>query len=68
VIDLQGVRDQLHEITYEGLTGSLKCDEFGDCANPAIDILQNTEDATDIAAVRANVITSYTPEDLGIGG
>jgi branched-chain amino acid transport system substrate-binding protein len=68
VIDLQGVRDQLHEITYEGLTGSLKCDEFGDCANPAIDILQNTEDTADLTEVYDNVLISYTPEDLGIGG
>jgi branched-chain amino acid transport system substrate-binding protein len=69
VIDLQGVRDQLHEITHEGLTGSLKCDEFGDCASvEGIDIVQNTDDTADIAAVRANVIGTYTPEDLGIGG
>lgn len=65
-IDLQALRDELHEITYEGLTGTLKCDEFGDCASPAIDILRNTEETADIAAVRANVLNTYTREDLGI--
>ena len=68
VIDLQALRAELHEITYEGLTGSLDCDEFGDCASvEGIDIVQNTEDTADIGAVRANVIITYTPEELGIG-
>lgn len=69
VIDLQELRDELHEITYEGLTGTLGCDEFGDCASvEGIDIVQNTEDTADIGAVRDNVVITYTPEDLGIGG
>lgn len=66
VIDLQALRDELHSITYDGLTGTLHCDDFGDCAAPAIDIVQNTDDTPDISAVRANVIVSYTPEDLGL--
>jgi branched-chain amino acid transport system substrate-binding protein len=67
VIDLQALRDELHSITHEGLTGSLKCDEFGDCASvEGIDIVQNTEDTADIGAVRANVLITYTPEELGL--
>jgi branched-chain amino acid transport system substrate-binding protein len=66
VIDLQALRDALHSITHEGLTGSLSCDEFGDCASPNIDILQNTEAEADIAAVRANVLATYSREDLGL--
>lgn len=67
VIDLQALRDELHSISYDGLTGSLDCDEFGDCASvEGIDIVQNTEDTEDIGAVRANVIITYTPEDLGL--
>lgn len=69
VIDLQGLRDELHEITHEGLTGNLDCDEFGDCASvEGIDIVQNTEETADIGAVRANIVITYTPEELGIGG
>ncbi|HEX6286902.1 MAG TPA: branched-chain amino acid ABC transporter substrate-binding protein [Acidimicrobiia bacterium] len=66
VIDLQALRDELHSITYDGLTGSLSCDEFGDCAAPAIDIVQNTDDTADIGAVRSNVQATYTREDLGL--
>jgi branched-chain amino acid transport system substrate-binding protein len=47
---------------YEGLTGSLTCDEFGDCADPKIDILQNTEAEATIDAVRANVLFTFDPE------
>lgn len=65
-IDLQDLRDELGSITYEGLTGTLSCDDFGDCAAPAIDIVLNTADATDIAAVRRNVQATYTREDLGL--
>lgn len=64
-IDLQLLRDELHSTTYEGLTGSLSCDDFGDCAFPAISIFQNTDDTPDIAAVRANELISYEPEELG---
>lgn len=66
VIDLQALRDELHSMTYEGLTGTLSCDEFGDCASPAINIVQNTPETADIAAVRENVLISYTREDLGL--
>jgi branched-chain amino acid transport system substrate-binding protein len=53
-------------MSYDGLTGTLSCDDFGDCASPSIDIMQNTEAEADIAAVRANVLFSYTREDLGL--
>ena len=66
VIDLQALRDELKSITHEGLTGTLSCDDFGDCASPAIDIVQNTDDAATIEDVRSNVIVTYTREDLGL--
>lgn len=46
---------------YEGLTGSLTCDEFGDCADPEIDVMQNTEAQETINDVRANVLFTYDP-------
>lgn len=66
VIDLQGVRDALASMTHEGLTGTLSCDDFGDCASPNIDIMQNTAETADIEAVRGNVLASYSREDLGL--
>ena len=65
-IDLQAFRDALGEMTHEGLTGTLSCDDFGDCASPNIDILQNTAETADIEAVRGNVLISYSREDLGL--
>lgn len=46
---------------YEGLTGTLTCDEFGDCAAPKIDIVQNTEAEVSINEVKANVLFTYEP-------
>ena len=65
-IDLQAFRDALGEMTHEGLTGTLSCDDFGDCASPSIDIMQNTADTADIEAVRGNVLINYTREQLGL--
>ena len=46
---------------YEGLTGTLTCDEFGDCADAKIDVVQNTARQTTISEVRANVLFTYDP-------
>jgi branched-chain amino acid transport system substrate-binding protein len=51
---------------FQGLTGTISCDEFGDCADPKIDIVQNTKDTKDITAVKGNVLATYTRTDLGI--
>jgi branched-chain amino acid transport system substrate-binding protein len=62
-IDRQALRDALYDTEgYEGITGSLSCDEFGDCADPSIDVVQNTGDQTTIDEVRANILYTYTPE------
>ncbi len=40
-IDRQALRDEIFATSgFEGLTGSLTCDEFGDCADPNITISQ----------------------------
>jgi len=46
---------------YEGLTGMLTCDEFGDCADPVIDVVQNTDAQQSITDVKENVLFTYTP-------
>ena len=46
---------------YAGLTGTLSCDEFGDCADPVIDVVQNTEAEQSITDVKENVLFTYTP-------
>jgi branched-chain amino acid transport system substrate-binding protein len=64
-IDLRDLRDALYATDYQGLTGHVVCNEFGDCADPIIQIFQNTDDTPDIAAVRANSLAEFTPADLG---
>ena len=63
-IDRQALRDAVGATEgFQGLTGSLSCDEFGDCAQPAIDVVQNTEAQEAISDVRGNVLFTYTPEE-----
>jgi branched-chain amino acid transport system substrate-binding protein len=63
-IDRQALVDELHSVEgFEGLTGTLTCDEFGDCANPVIDVVQNGETQASIADVRGNVLYSFEPEE-----
>ncbi|MGH9118007.1 MAG: branched-chain amino acid ABC transporter substrate-binding protein [Acidimicrobiales bacterium] len=62
-IDRMALIEALYDVDgYEGLTGSLSCDEFGDCADPKIDVLQNSEATVTIGDVRANVLFTYDPE------
>jgi branched-chain amino acid transport system substrate-binding protein len=63
-IDRQALRDAIAETSgFEGLTGTLACDEFGDCAAPRIEIVQNTEDQETINDVKGNVLFTFTPEE-----
>jgi len=47
---------------FQGLTGTIECDEFGDCADPKIDIIQNTKATKDTTALKANVLFTFVPE------
>jgi branched-chain amino acid transport system substrate-binding protein len=61
-IDRQKLMDAVYQTKdYQGLTGSLSCDEFGDCANPKIDIVQNTAAQKTIDQVRGNVLFTFEP-------
>ncbi len=62
-IDRQRLMDALYASEgFQGLTGTLSCDEFGDCADAKIDIVQNTPAERTIAQVRGNVLFSFEPE------
>ncbi|TDO35169.1 branched-chain amino acid transport system substrate-binding protein [Kribbella sp. VKM Ac-2527] len=61
-IDRQKLMDAVYQTKdYQGLTGTLSCDEFGDCANPKIDIVQNTAAQKTIDQVRGNVLFTFEP-------
>lgn len=65
-IGRQALRDALYATSgFEGLTGTLTCDEFGDCAEARINIVQNTEDTVTIADVSGNVQATYEFDETG---
>ncbi|MCI0394934.1 MAG: BMP family ABC transporter substrate-binding protein, partial [Chloroflexi bacterium] len=42
-----------------GLTGTLTCDEFGDCADPRIEVVRLDDPAAGITGLKANVVFTY---------
>lgn len=62
-ISRQALRDELYSTEgFKGLTGSLSCNEFGDCAQPAVSVYQNTNPEESIGGVFANVKFTSAPE------
>ena len=58
-IDRAGVRQHLNSVSgYSGITGTLSCDDFGDCASQKITIIHH-ESSDDIEASKGNVVFSY---------
>jgi branched-chain amino acid transport system substrate-binding protein len=62
-IDRQKLMDELYATKgFQGLTGTLACDEFGDCADAKINIVQNTAAQKTIDQVRGNVLFTFEPQ------
>jgi branched-chain amino acid transport system substrate-binding protein len=62
-IDRQKLMDAVYATKgFQGLTGTLSCDEFGDCADAKIDIVQNTQAEKTIDQVRAKVLFTFEAE------
>ena len=60
-IDRQLLRDELSKTAnFEGITGTLTCDNFGDCASGKITVILH-EDSGDIETGKGNIIFSYAP-------
>lgn len=56
VIDRHGVRDYLDGIRgYKGITGTISCDEFGDCGSQMVSIIRH-DDVRDVPASLDNVV------------
>lgn len=61
VIDRAGVREYLDGLTgYEGIIGTINCDDFGDCGSQRITVIEHLDPA-DIEASKANVVFEYAP-------
>lgn len=62
-IDRQKLMDELYATKdFPGLTGTLACDEFGDCADAKINVVRNTTAQKTIDQVRANVLFTFEPQ------
>ncbi len=56
-IDLRALRDAIYATqNFPGLTGTLTCNEFGDCAQPRIAVYQNTDPTAGIFATVGNQV------------
>jgi branched-chain amino acid transport system substrate-binding protein len=60
-IDRQALRDELYKTSgFAGITGSLTCDQFGDCGAAKITVILHEPGAT-YAESTENVLYSYAP-------
>ena len=59
-IDRQALRDELNKTSFDGIIGSLECDEYGDCGAQKITIILNN-DSSNYEASSSNVVFSFSP-------
>jgi branched-chain amino acid transport system substrate-binding protein len=61
-IGRQALREALYATSgFQGLTGSLTCDEFGDCGAARFKVVRLDDPAAGIEGLAGNVIYTYTP-------
>ena len=59
-IDRQALRDELYGSSFDGIIGSITCDEFGDCGAQLISVVHHN-DSRDIEEGKSNVVFGYAP-------
>lgn len=58
----KALRDALYGTKgFSGVTGTLACNEFGDCTSPRFDILRLTDPALGVDGLKANILYTYAP-------
>jgi branched-chain amino acid transport system substrate-binding protein len=63
-IGRQALRDTLYATAgYQGLTGSLTCDEYGDCGAIRLQIARLDDPGAGMEGLKANVIWTYPPDE-----
>ncbi len=61
-IGRQALREALYATSgFQGLTGSLTCDDFGDCGAARFKVVRLDDPAAGIERLAANVVYTYTP-------
>ena len=67
MIDRQGIRDYLNSVQgFQGLIGTINCDEFGDCGAARITVVQNIGGEENAETSLNNVVFSYAPGTAGV--
>ncbi len=62
-IGRQALRDALYATAgYDGLTGSLTCDEYGDCGAIRLQVTRLDDPAAGLEGLAANVVYTYPPD------
>jgi branched-chain amino acid transport system substrate-binding protein len=62
-IGRSALREALYTMTdFEGVTGRLACDEFGDCGSVGLVVLCLDDPSGGLDGLRSNVVYTYTPE------
>jgi branched-chain amino acid transport system substrate-binding protein len=62
-IGRQALRDALYATAgYEGLTGSLTCDQFGDCGVARFRVVRLDDPAAGLLGLETNVVYAYPPD------
>lgn len=57
----KALRDTLYATTgFEGVSGTLNCNQFGDCVHPAFNVLCLEEPSHGLIGLQSNIVFSYT--------
>jgi branched-chain amino acid transport system substrate-binding protein len=60
-IGRKALRDTLYTTTgFKGVTGTLSCNKFGDCAQPAFNVFRLDDPSKGLEGLQSNIVYSYT--------
>jgi branched-chain amino acid transport system substrate-binding protein len=63
-IGRQALRDALYATTgYQGLSGSLTCDQYGDCGAIRLQAIRLDDPDAGLEGTAANIVYTYTPDE-----
>ena len=63
-IGRQALRDALYNtMGYQGVTGRLTCDQYGDCGATRFHVTRLDDPAAGLAGLEANVVYTYPPDE-----
>jgi len=67
VIGREALRRQLYQTrSFDGVTGVLNCDQFGDCASPRFDVLRLDNPEEGLTGLQTNIMFTFAPQPATI--